>query len=412
MARVPEVLVVDQDPRARFELKGLLKKAQLKVVGEAAFGTEAVSLASETTPDVVMCGISRPPDRSLQTIQAILDMLPETPVIAYGQTDDVEVVRQAVLVGARDFLIMPAEAERLVESVRSVLESEERKRLRLSGQSKAFGPRGLIIAVFAAKGGVGKSTIATNLAVALVAELHQSVAIIDGDSTFGDVADLLDLKPERSIVELVRNIDSVDRDSVTDHLIEHSSGLWVLPAPRETLAWRSVPPDRFRKVLSILTRRFDIVLVDMAAMLAELSLATLEEANMVLWITSSDFSSVNHAMQGLETLRQLSYPESRIRLVLNDVSSENGVRPSKIETALGRQFFWHVPYDRELRVGSQVGRPAALTSPTCRGAQSIIEMAQTIVGVGPKPVPRSSPLRRLFARRGGDATATPPAEGR
>src|SRR5688572_17519501 len=144
MARVPEVLVVDQDPKARYEVKQLVRQAQLGFAGESGFGTEAVSLASDVKPDVIVCGMSRPPERSLNTIEALLDVLPETPIIAYAhaQDDDVGVVRQAMLAGARDFLNIPAEVERLVESIRSVLESEERKRLRLTGQSKGIGPKG------------------------------------------------------------------------------------------------------------------------------------------------------------------------------------------------------------------------------------------------------------------------------
>src|SRR5574341_669256 len=365
MARVPEVLVVDQDPKARFEIKRLVKQVQLTVAGEAAFGTEAVSASLDTQPDVIICGMSKPSDRSLQTIEGLLDVLPETPIIAYGWNDDVEAVRQAMLAGARNYFVMPVDAERLLDAVRSVLEHEERKRRRLAGQTKMLGPKGLTIAVFGAKGGVGKSTIATNLGVALSMRLSQSVALIDADNSFGDVAAMLDMKPERTIVDLTRDIDSVDRVSVTEYLARHESGLWILPAPRESLLWRSVAPDRFRKIISVLTRRFDVVLIDTAGVLGDLSLAALEEANMVLWVTSSDFSSINNSIIGLEALQQLSSPDARIRLMLNVISAEDGVRPSKIEAVLGREFFWHVPYDRDVRLAGQSGRPAVLGSPDC-----------------------------------------------
>src|SRR3989304_2122288 len=84
MASVPAVLLVDQDPQARFELKQLVKQAQLTLVGAAALGTEAVSLAAETAPDVIVCGIGVPQERALQTIGALLDTRPDTPIVAYG----------------------------------------------------------------------------------------------------------------------------------------------------------------------------------------------------------------------------------------------------------------------------------------------------------------------------------------
>jgi pilus assembly protein CpaE len=409
MARVPEVMVIDQDPKARYEVRQLAKHVQLTVVGEAAFGTEAVSLAAEVKPDVIICGMSKPPERSLQTIEALLDVLPETPIVAYGWRDDAEMVRRAMIAGARDFFVMPAEADRVLESIRAVLESEERKRLRITGQAKALGPKGLVITVFGTKGGIGKSTIATNLGVALSAELAQSVVLIDGDNNFGDAASMLDLKPDRGIIELVRDLDEVarapEREAVMNYLTPHESGLWVLPAPRECLQWRTVSAERFRKVVALLARRFDVVLVDTAGALGDLSLACLEESNMVLWVTSSDFSSISNSLIALETLQQLSYPDSRIRLMLNVTSADDGVRPAKIEEVLNRQFFWLVPYDRQVRLGSQIGRPVVLTHKDSRGAQSIIQLAQALMGVGPTPVQKTaSPLRRLFNRTGANGT--------
>ncbi len=413
MARVPEVLVVDQDPQGRFEVQQLVKQAQLGFAGEAGFGTEAVSLASEVTPDVIFCGISSPPERSIRTIEELLDVLPETPVIAYARNEDVEVVRQSMLAGARDFLIVPASVERLIESIQSVLESEERKRLRLSGQSKGLGPKGLVVTVFGAKGGVGKTTLATNLGVALASNLGQSVVLVDADNSFGDVADMLELPVERTIVEFARNLETMERGNVDECLLKHDSGLWVLPAPRDALQWRSVTADNLRAIVHLLATRFDIVLIDTMAMLSDLSLAALEEANMVLWVTSTDFSSINNSLSGFESLQQISYPDGRIRLVLNVTSSDDGVRPAKIEEVLKREFFWTVPYDNRVRVGSQIGKPAILASPNSPGSKSLLQLAQAVTGGDPtaggptnKKAKISWPFRRQQA-----ASSVQTAEG-
>jgi len=413
MARVPEVLVVDQDPQGRFDVQHLIKQAQLGFAGEAGFGTEAVSLASEVTPDVIFCGISSPPERSLRTIEALLDVLPETPVIAYARNEAVEVVRQSMLAGARDFLIVPATVERLIESIQSVLESEERKRLRLSGQAKGLGPKGLVVTVFGAKGGVGKTTLATNLGVALASNLGQSVVLVDADNSFGDVADMLELPAERSIVEFARDLETMERGNVDECLQKHDSGLWVLPAPRDALQWRSVTADSLRAIVHLLASRFDIVLIDTMAMLNDLSLAALEEANMVLWVTSTDFSSINNSLAGLESLRQISYPDGRIRLVLNVTSSDNGVRPAKIEEALKREFFWSVPYDKRVRVGSQIGKPAIIASPESPGSKSLLQLAQAVTGSGSRPAaPTNGKKEKSWPfRRRSSASSAQTAEG-
>ena len=412
MARVPEILVVDQDPQGRYEVKQLVRQAQLGFAGEAGFGTEAVSLASETKPDAIFCAMSSPSERSLRTIEALLDVLPETPVIAYAQKEDVEAVRQTMLAGARDFLLIPATPARLLESVRSVLESEERKRLRLSGQSKGLGPKGLVVAVFGAKGGVGKTTIATNLGVALASNFGQSVAIIDADNSFGDVAAALELRPEVGIVDLVRDIDKVERANVNEYLARHSSGLSVLSAPRQGLLWREVTPDKLRTAIGLLARQFDIVLIDTAANLGDVSLAVLDEASMVLWVTSSDFSSINNSLLGLDALQQLQYPDSRIRLVLNITAFDDGVRPSKIEDVLKRTFFWTVPYDKQVRIGSQIGNPAVLSAPESSGSRAINALAEAVTGGVSKEMQVDNPKRLWpFGRRGERDETAPVADG-
>lgn len=388
MAKSPQVLIVDQDAKARFEVKQLVKQVQLIIAGEAALGTEAVSLALESSPDVIIVAISQPPDRSTRTIEALLDVLPETPVIAYAWNDSTATVTRAMQAGARDFFVMPASPERLQQAVALALEAEERRRLRLSGQAKAFGAQAMVVSIFGAKGGVGKSTVAVNLGVGLSQHLSQSVVIVDVDSTFGDVASMLELKTDCNIIDFALGIQDMTRSSVTEHLVQHASGLWVLPAPRDTLAWRSLSPDRLHQVIALLSQRFDIVLMDTAAVVTELTLAALQDSSIVLWVTSSDFSSVKNSQLGLETLQKLSYPESRIRVLLNVTSADDGVRPEKIGAALGRDLFWVLPYDREVHRAGETGRPLVSTNPASRGARSILELARAITGIAPAEGPK------------------------
>jgi pilus assembly protein CpaE len=234
---------------------------------------------------------------------------------------------------------------------------------------------------------------------------------MDADSSFGDVADMLELPPERSIIDVIRDIETLERGNIVECLQKHDSGLWVLPAPRDALQWRSVAPGKLRETVHLLASRFDIVLIDTAAMLSDLTLAALEEANMVLWVTSTDFSSINNSLAGLESLRQISYPDGRIRLVLNVTSPDEGVRPAKIEEVLKREFFWTVPYDNRVRVGTQVGKPAILASPDSPGSKALLQLAQAVTGSGPKPGEPKSKEKSWPFRRRRAASSTQTAEG-
>ena len=167
MARNPSVLVIDPDPEVRFQVRRLLGQVPFAFGAEFAPGMEAVVGAADAKPDIVLCGLREPALRVLQTIESLVDTLPQVPVIVYSESGDFALVRKAMLAGARDFLRAPIKPEELHRSLTGALESEERRRLRATGDAVG-GPHGRLITVFGAKGGVGKSTLATNLAVALV----------------------------------------------------------------------------------------------------------------------------------------------------------------------------------------------------------------------------------------------------
>jgi pilus assembly protein CpaE len=282
----------------------------------------------------------------------------------------------------------------------AVLESEERRQMRLRGQTASWGPQGTVITVFGAKGGVGKTTVSVNLAAALVQETGQSVVLVDGDNGFGDVCGMLDIQPERSVVDLARDLSTVTRDTLPKYLMQHSSGLNVLAAPSQTMAWRAVKADDFRKIIELLSKSHDIVVVDTVGILNDLTLVALQAASLVLWVVTTEFASVRDSLRALEALRSASYPEERVRIVTNDLATRDGVRPTTIQEALGHPVFWQVPFDQRVRSDGQLGEPAVLRHPSAVGARSLTDLAKTIVGIQPSRQGLFSRLRVLVGREG------------
>jgi pilus assembly protein CpaE len=397
MAKIPAVLVVDQDAKSRYDLKKAVKQANFVVAGEAGFGTEAVSTAVEMKPDVVLLGMREPVVRSMQTVESLLNAMPETPVIVYSASREIETARRAMLAGARDYLAMPASAEEVGRSIVSVLESEEKRQMRSRGQTATWGPQGSVITVFGAKGGIGKTTVAVNLAAALVQETGQSIVLVDGDNGFGDVCGMLDIQPERSVVDLARDLPKVTRDELPKYLMRHSSGLNVLAAPSQTMAWRNIKADDFRKIIELLSKSHDIVVIDTVGILNDLTLAALQASSLVLWVVTTEFASVRDSLRALEALRSASYPEDRVRIVTNDLAARDGVRATTIEEVLGHEVFWQIPFDQNVRRDSQIGEPAVLKHPSAAGARNLTNLARTVVGIKPA---RHGLFARLRLSRG------------
>ena len=121
MARNPRVIIIDQDQVARSEVQKMLALSGFAVLGEAGYGIEAVSLAKEAEPDVIVIAVEEPVVRALQTVEAVADLLPQSPIVAYSWIKDPASIRKAMLAGVADYLVTPVREEDLINSIHGVL---------------------------------------------------------------------------------------------------------------------------------------------------------------------------------------------------------------------------------------------------------------------------------------------------
>ena len=133
MAGNPRVLVIDQDFESRAELQKGLIKTRFGVVGGVGYGAQALSLASELKPQVILVGIEEPTNHALQTIESISTLQPDSLIIAYSRLSDAESARQAVLAGAHDYLTKPVKTEEVIKAIELGLSQQEKRRALLSG---------------------------------------------------------------------------------------------------------------------------------------------------------------------------------------------------------------------------------------------------------------------------------------
>lgn len=398
MANVPRVLIIDQDPEVRYRSRQLVEQAGFQAGGDAGLGTEAVAQASDLRPDIVLIGLKEPLARAIQTVEAITRDLPETPIVCYAETNELQTVRQAMLAGARDFVQWPAKPDELRRSLIAALESEERRKLP-TNDARTLGPRGAIITVFGAKGGVGKTTAATNLGVALAVHSDQSVVLVDADDSFGDTAASLGLDQSPSLTDALREPGPLDERTLQRFVQHHASGVAVLAGPSSPFDWRNVSGERLREALTALARQYDVVLVDSGSTMSDVSLAVLEAASLVLWLTTPDYASAHDSVRALQALSTISIEDDRIRLVLNQNTPELDVSPASIEDALGRTIFWTIPYDREIRRSAQRGHTVVEAVPRSAAAISFLDLATVLSGGSPTPHRRGL-FRKLFSGNG------------
>jgi pilus assembly protein CpaE len=376
-----EVVVVDPDSNSRADTNRALTMARFTVSGEAGYGIDAVTMAREKNPDVVVLAMEEPVARASQTMSGLADALPETPVIVYSSLSDAASVRRAMVSGARDYLVKPPRPEELARAIYSVLEQEERRRTRLTGQTADSAARGTVITVFGAKGGIGKTTISTNLATALCRNTNSSIAIVDMDTRFGDVAIMMDVVVEFSIADVGRNIEQVDRESIRDYLVQHNSGVEILPAPLHPTEWGALHRQHIARVIELLSQTHDYVVVDTPGAFNELVATALESADIILLVTSMDIASIKDTALALEMLRAASVSEDKVKLVINHSTSSNSLRPEDVERVLEYEVYWRIPHDVAVSNSNQLGQPIVLAKPYARASRAIMDMSYNLAGL-------------------------------
>lgn len=380
MARNPEIVTIDPDLSSRAETKRAIELAHFQLVGESGYGVEAVTVAKESPPDVFIVSVEEPVALALQTIEQLADACPNAPTIVYSSLTDAQSVRRSMVAGARDYLVKPLKPEELSRAVYGVLEQEEKKRIRSEGGPTEVSGRGTVITVFGAKGGIGKTTISTNLATTLAKITGASVCLLDMDTRFGDVAIMMDIAVEASIADVARKIDDVDRDKIKDYLVKHYSGVNILPAPLHPTEWRNMTPQHIEKIVELVAQTHDYVVIDTPGTFNELIAATLELANLILLVTSMDIASIKDTALALEMLRAAGVSEDKVKLTINHSTAANSLREEDVARVLEYDVFWRIPHDLSVASSTQLGQPIVIAKPYARVSRSIIDLAHALTG--------------------------------
>ena len=392
MGRNPLVMIIDEDAIFRQELQGMLTPARLAVVADCGYGVEAASLAEELKPDLILASVEEPVARAIQTIEAVRAIRPNSPVIAYSSTTELPVIRQVMHAGARDILVHPFKVGELLNAIEMAMRTVDTEAPRQAQSA------GTILTVFGAKGGIGKTTIATNVAAAIARDTDSSVCIIDLDTRFGDVAIMLDIEPSVTVAEMAAQVRTLERQSFKSALIEHSTGVFVLPSPKHPNDWRQVEAEDIKELAQFASRIFDYVLLDTPGAFNDIVGAALEVATQVLVVTSVDMASIKDTSFILDVLESEGFPDDRLFLTVNHPNGSTTIRAADIERVLRKKVFWEIPHDSQMTMATQVGSPVVVARPRSRAAANLNGLAAKITGRDALVARKSSPglLRRLI----------------
>jgi pilus assembly protein CpaE len=407
---VIKVLIVDDIPETRDHLSKLLGLEDgIDVAGGAGSGEEAIQMAMEIRPDVVVMDINMPGMDGVAAAEIISQRLPASPIIMMSVHGEAEQLKRSLTAGAREFLVKPFSADEFSTTIRRVYEKELIRRQQVEAAMPAVptGPQlsaedlgeHQIIAVFSPKGGAGRTTIATNLALALHRETGGRVCLVDANLQFGDVGVLLNLNPKnRSMLDAVESGEP-DGEITNSVVIDHSTGIRVLLAPPSPEGADLVTPQYLRKMVDHLRETHDFVVVDLPSALNDHSLAIMDAADQILVLTALEITTIKNVRLFLEVADQLEYDRSKIRLVVNRSDSAQGIRIADVEASIRRSIDGMIVSDGRLAVlAVNRGVPFVVSHPDGALSRDITKLARTLAGdaIAAKDKPNK---RGLFARR-------------
>ncbi len=396
------ILIVDDIADTRENLAKLIGfEPDMRVAGTAGGGQEAVTLAKKERPNVILMDINMPDMDGITATEIISNTVPESPIIMMSVQGEQDYLRRSMLAGAREFLVKPFSADELINSIRHVHELEKVRRARyapLQQQAAAAGggagvlggpavATGKIISFFSPKGGVGRTTIATNLAVALHQGTGKDVVLVDGSLPFGDIAVILNMSPKaKTIADLIGSFEQADTDIVESILVQHSTGIKVLLAPPTPESTELITGAHLKHVLELLKQRYAYVVVDTWPSFQEQVITMLDVADVILTLMTLEITSLKNVRVFMEIAEKLGYGSDKVQLVANRNDSSGGIKASDVEASLGRKIPHTIVSDgRTLVLAVNRGVPFVISHRDSQVSKDIFTLAAKLSGEAVAP---------------------------
>ncbi len=324
---------------------------------------------------------------------------PSTSVILTREAVDAETMREAMHAGVRD--VVPIAD---TDTIRAAVDRAYQLYVALRGPGGAM-HQGRIVTVFSPKGGVGKTTISVNLALALADRGARKVCLVDLDLAFGDVAITLQLFPSHTVEHAIGSEDAVDAPLLETLLTRHADSVMVLAAPNHPDVRERVTPMLVSRILKALRDSFDYIVVDTAPAFDEQTLTALDETDECIIVATLDVPTLKNVKVALETLEMLDIARDHRHLLLNRADDNVGLGADRVESILGMPVATMISTSMDIAAATNAGQPLLRQDPDHEFSTTLREFSTRLTGQPTAPATADSQVSeteksgRLFRRK-------------
>ena len=373
MADKLSVVVVEADKSVRKKLRNQLEQMESVQLASVARNIEEAFGAVKTSkPGILILELSQASEKTLKWIERIKLEFPDIAIFVSSAVKTPELVISAMRAGAQEFLSRPIDSGELKKAIEKVLKIKQQIKAQVPG-------RGRIISVFSKKGGLGVTTLAVNLGVALSQVAEKKAALIDLDLQLGDVTSFLNLSPDYNILDTCNEDGGVDAVKLQSCMTRHESGVFVLSEPKNPAESENISSSQINQILRHLRSMFSYVIVDTPHAFDPRTLEAFELSDHIIVVVVPNVSSIRAAKKALGVFKDLGYVRDKVRVIVNRTGKKDPIKVEDIEKTLHYPVGWVVPNNYPVVIDAiNSGVPLLNHKGSSNVAKSILDLANDI----------------------------------
>lgn len=374
------ILIADNNMNSvKFIERILQKNQEYEIVGKAKDGYQTLKTCQELKPDIVLMNMNLKEPDVFHLAEKVFKEVPDTGIIFVGTIESAEIIEKSIAVGVSDFIEPPYHKDKFFSAISSLYELKAALKLELKQNEGDQKRRTKVIAIFSSKGGVGKSVIASNFAVALKKKTGRRVLLMDLDLQFGDIADMLNIDPKVGIIELINDSDIIDSSELLKYTIPHNSGISILAAPKLPEQADLISERHIKELMNLFLKEFDYIVIDLPPLFNSQSIAAIELSTELFLVCTPEVPTLKNVKGSLDILYKIDFPKEKIHLVVNKyVSGEIGLEDIKKFLHLDNAFAVE-DNPRGIKTTINLGVPMVIKSPTSTISKQIFILVDEVI---------------------------------
>ncbi len=334
------IIVIDREENTRNIIKNYLSEIEGFDFSSETFSEFydfelGCDYAINSQNAIVLIDISENPEKALKVIKTIKEQKKDIAIIALSNKASTDTIIKAMRAGAKEFITKPIIKTDFLEIIKNL-----RKEMKNTEQKDSC----KIISTFSNKGGIGKTSIAVNLAVELAELSKEKVALIDLNLQLGDVSTFLDMTPNFSMDYIASNIHNFDETELLKTLTRYkNTSLYVIADPLNIAKSKEITSDQIKLLINILKKSFSYIVIDIGTNIDSKTVMALDMSDLILLIAIVNLPAIRSTQRCIELFKRLGYSKDKIKLVLNRYIENEDIKATDIEEVVKQKVYWKIP---------------------------------------------------------------------